>query len=294
MKTSKTLLANILYPLIAGDDASGSGGDGGDGNEFRDSLPEEIRGNSAFDNVKDLNDLATQYVNAQSFLGSSIRIPSENASDEDRQKFYDKVLNAAPNLMPKPNMEDSASVAAVYAALGRPADADTYALEGVELSPEMKKAAHEAGLTQDQFKAVYQQFVQPSIDNNAAHLAQLKAGRDELAKEWGYAFQTKEQTAQALLQKTSAPTSLVEAAQKGELNADTLRWIDSLVTSIGKEGLDLVNHGQGGGRMTPAEAKAQIAEIMNNRAHPYWNAADPQNAQAKQDVLDLHRIAGKM
>lgn len=278
----------LLMSLIAGDEPNGDD----QTNEFRDSLPEDIRGNSAFDNVKDLGDLATQYVNAQSFLGSSIRIPSENSSDEDRQKFYDKVLNAAPNLMPKPDADDEASIAAVYAALGRPADADTYALEGVELTPEMKKAAHEAGLTQSQFAAVYKQFVQPSLDNGAARQAQLEQGRELLAKEWGYAFQTKEQTAQALLAKTGAPAELQESAAKGKLNADTLRWVDQLVTSIGKEGLDLVNHGQGGGRMTPAEAKAQIAEIMGNRQHAYWNASDPRHAQAKQDLVDLHRIAG--
>lgn len=275
-----------LTPLIAGDET-------GDGNKtWMEAIPEDIRGSSALENVKDIGDLASQFVNAQSFLGSSIRIPSENASDEDRQKFYDKVLKSAPTLMPKPNPDDPNSVAAVYSALGRPADPDTYAIEGAELTPEMKKAAHEAGLTQDQFKEVYSKFVHPSIEQNAAHQASVKQGREELAKEWGFAFQTKEQTAHALLQKTNAPSSLVEAAQKGELNADTLRWIDSLATSIGREGLDLVNHGQGGSRMTPSEAKAQINEIMSNRQHAYWNASDPSHEKAKLDVLELHRLAG--
>ena len=278
-------VTNFILPMVAGDEPNG-------GTDWRESLPEDIRGNAALANVKDVGDLANQFVNAQSFLGSSIRIPSENASDEDRQKFYDKVLNHAPNLMPKPNKDDPAAVAAVYAALGRPADPDSYALEGAELSPEMKKAAHDAGLTPDQFAQVYKQFVLPSLNANAAHLAEVKQGRDALAQEWGYAFQTKEQTAQALLEKTGAPSQLIEAAKKGQLNADTLRWVDQLATSIGREGLDLVNHGQGGGRMTPAEAKAQISEIMNNRSHAYWNASDPMHEQAKKDIVDLHRIAG--
>ncbi|CAL9954889.1 hypothetical protein VPHK225_0005 [Vibrio phage K225] len=283
MKLNK--ITQGILPLRAGDEPSG-----GD-KTWLESLPEDIRGNSALENVKDIGDLANQFVNAQSFLGSSIRIPSENAGEEDTQKFYEKVLKHAPNLMPVPNLEDEAGLNAIFSKLGRPADADTYAIENVELTPEMKKAAHEAGLTQAQFKAVYGQFIQPSIEAGSAHKAEVKAGRDKLAEEWGYAFQTKEQTAQALLAKTGAPQALVDAAAKGELNADTLRWVDSLATSIGKEGLDLVNHGQQGGRMTPAEASAQINEIMMNKEHAFWKASNPGHEQAKRDIVDLQRIA---
>lgn len=289
----KTILLKAMlssFPLRAGDEPNGDGDD--NDKSWLEALPEDIRGSNALGNVKDVADLATQFVNQQSLLGSSIRIPSENAGEEDRQKFYDKVLKNAPNLMPKPDLEDEAAMAAIYAQLGRPADADTYALEGVELSPEMKKAAHDAGLTQAQFAKVFANFVKPALDDSAAHKAAVKQGRDELAEEWGYAFQTKEQTAQALLEKTGAPTALVEAAARGELNADTLRWVDSLATSIGREGLDIVNHGSsGGGRMTPAEAKAQVGEIMANRNHPFWNASNPAHEQAKKDMVDLQRIA---
>ena len=276
---------NTYLPLIAGEEA------GGEDKSWLDSLPEDIRGNSAFENVKDVGDLANQFVNAQSFLGSSIRIPSENAGEEDLTKFYDKVLKHAPNLMPKPDAGDEASINAVLSALGRPADPSTYAIEGAELTDDLRKVAHEMGLTQAQFEKMYQGFVKPSLESSVAQEAETKAGRDALAKEWGYAFQTKEQTAQALLEKTGAPSALVEAAKAGSLNADTLRWIDSMVTSIGKEGLDLVNHGQGGHRMTPAEAKAQVNEIMSNRNHAYWNASDPLHEQAKKDIVELHRIS---
>lgn len=277
-----------VWPLIAGDESQGD-----QTPNFRESLPEDLRGNSVFDNVKDLTDLATQFANAQSFLGSSIRIPSENASEEDRKKFYEKVMKHAPSLMPKPDPADETAVQTVLAALGRPADPSSYNIEGAQLSDDLKKAAHEAGLTQNQFAKMYQTLIKPSLDSSAARAAEVEKGRAELAKEWGYAFQVKEQTAQALLQKTGAPAELVDAAAKGQLNANTLRWLDQLATSIGREGLDLVNHGQGGNRMTPAEAQAQINEIMNNRSHAYWNTSDPAHKQAVKDVVDLHRVMGR-
>ena len=280
----------LYYPI-----PTGELGDQGTGEQstWRDSLPdtlpEDIRNSKSLDNIKDISDLVTQHVNAQSLIGNSLRIPSENAGQEDRQKFYDKVLKHAPDLMPKPNLEDEAAMNMVYSQLGRPADSGSYQLEGVTLPDDMKKAAHEAGLTQEQFEKVYSNFVKPSLDANTQHLSKVKEGREALAKEWGFAFQTKEQQAHAILQKTNAPTALVQAAANGELNAETLKWVDGLVTSIGKEGLDAVNHGEASGRMTPAEAKAQIQEILNNP--DYRNAKSVNQKPLMQKMIDLQRIS---
>jgi hypothetical protein len=255
-------------------------------------LPEEMRTNAAFTDIKDLGALGTSFINAQQLIGQpNIRIPSENASAEDMTAFHEKIAKHAPTMMPKPNLEDEASVNAILAALGRPADAETYALEGATLTPEMKKMAHEMGLTQKQFGKMYEQVVKPNMDADAARNADLEKGRSELAAEWGYAFQTKEQQAQGILEKTGAPPALIEQAKAGKLGAETLRWMDSLVKTIGKEGLNIVNNHGGDTRITPAEASAQINEIMNNSAHPYWNKQDPANGAAMKTMIDLQRLA---
>ena len=267
----------------------------GDGEEasWRDALPEEMRGNASLADVKDVASLAQQFISAQSHIGSSIRIPSENAGAEDLQTFHDKILRHAPNLMPVPNLEDEAGVAAIMSKLGRPADAATYALEGTTPTEDMKKLAHEMGLNQAQFAKMYNGVFKPELENQAANSAANKAGRDALAQEWGYAFQTKEREAQAILEKTGAPAGLIEQAKTGKLGADTLRWMDSLVTSLGSEGLNIVGNDGGGGRMTPAEASAQIGEMMNNPTHAYWNAQDMGHKKAMTDMLDLQRIANQ-
>lgn len=262
--------------------------------DWKDSLPEGIRSNPVFSDIKDLGALGTSFINAQSLIGQpSIRIPSENASEDDIKVFHEKVMKHAPNFMPKPDVDDDANVNAVLTALGRPADADTYAIEGATLTPEMKKQAHEMGLTQKQFSKMYEAVIKPNMEAQAASEAANKAGRDALAQEWGYAFQTKEQQAQAILEKTGAPAQLVEQAKAGKLGAETLRWMDSLVTSLGSEGLNIVGDHGGGGSMTKAEASAQIQEMMNNQDHAYWNRQDPQNASAIKTMLDLQRIANQ-
>jgi hypothetical protein len=266
----------------------------GDGDaDWKDSLPEEMRGDAAFADIKDLAALGTSFINAQKMIGQpNIRIPSAEAGEEDMLKFHEKIMKHAPNLMPVPAADDEAGINVILGKMGRPADADTYALEGATLTPEMKTLAHGMGLTQAQFAKLYEGVYKPNMENASAGEAALKSGRDLLAKEWGYAFQTKEQQAQAILEKTGAPAKLVEQAKAGKLGAETLRWMDSLVTSLGSEGLNIVgNSGGGDARITPTEATAQINEMMNNPAHPYWHATDPGSPAARKTMIDLQRIA---
>lgn len=278
---------NSLVPLAHGE------GDGGD-KDWKDVLPEEMRGNAVFADIKDIGALGTSFINAQSLIGQpAIRIPSENASDEDVKSFYEKVIKHAPNLMPKPDLNDESAISAIMASLGRPADAETYSIEGATLTPEMKKQAHEMNLTQKQFAKMYEKVIKPNIEAQAANEATTKAGRDALAKEWGYAFQGKEKDAQTVLEKTGAPAQLIEQAKAGKLGADTLRWMDRLVTALGSEGLNIIGNEGGNGRMTKAEASAQIQEMISNPKHAYWNKMDVGNASAMKDMIDLQRIANQ-
>ena len=47
--------------------------------DWRASLPEDIRGAKALESVKDVDSLAKQFLDAQSHIGNSIRITSEEA-----------------------------------------------------------------------------------------------------------------------------------------------------------------------------------------------------------------------
>ena len=60
--------------------------------DWRSAIPEDVRGSPSLQNIESIEDLATQFVNAQGLIGNSIRIPSDNASDEDRAAFRQKLL----------------------------------------------------------------------------------------------------------------------------------------------------------------------------------------------------------
>ena len=50
--------------------------------DFRSSLPEDLREEASLADIKDVGSLAKSYVNAQRMLGSSIRIPGQDAGEE--------------------------------------------------------------------------------------------------------------------------------------------------------------------------------------------------------------------
>ena len=66
------------------EEANGDGGNG-DGGNWRDSLPDDLKGNAALANFEDVGQMAKSFVDMKSYQGNSIHIPGEDAGDEDRR-----------------------------------------------------------------------------------------------------------------------------------------------------------------------------------------------------------------
>ena len=85
--------------------------------DWRSTIPEEIRGHKSLDHIQDVGALAKSYVNAQSMIGADkVAIPGKHATDDDWIE--------------------------VYARLGRPDSPEGYELqnnlaEGVEADEQM-------------------------------------------------------------------------------------------------------------------------------------------------------------
>ena len=62
--------------------------DGTFSENWKESLPEEIRGDKSLDVVTDFNGLVSQHINAQKMLGKDkVVLPGPNATDEERGAF---------------------------------------------------------------------------------------------------------------------------------------------------------------------------------------------------------------
>jgi len=110
--------------------------------DWRSSIPEDIRGHKSLDHISDVGALAKSYVHAQSMIGADkIVMPGKTSSPEDWDEFYNRI--------------------------GRPQSSEEYNLpepQEFEADPEMtswyRQTAHEIGLTENQAAKLYDAYNQ--------------------------------------------------------------------------------------------------------------------------------------
>lgn len=284
-----------------GGEGGASGGAAPEGDQTPnvfDSLPDEAKVKLQQNGIKDIDGLVKNWQDAQSYMGSSIRIPSEDAGDEDRQKFYEKLQKHAPNLIPRPDPEDKDGYNALMRSLGLPEKGDEYEvpeLEDYKPSDEavekLRDMAHKAGLTKSQFKELASELFREEAQSISAAQEAAEADLAGLKKEWGSAFDERKNRAVKTLELSGAPDGLVQAAKDGQVGADVYQWLYSLSSNFKGEGVNAGNDQGSGNTMTPAEAEAQIQDIYGNRSHPFWNAGHPDHQKALKKMVELGKLA---
>lgn len=270
-----------------GTGATGAAAGGASGGQaapaaFAEQLPEDIRGEAAFRDIKDLGSLAKGYLNAQKMLGH----PRENLV----------VLPAGP--------DDADGWNAVYARLGRPEKADDYKLpagpEGLTVDPKLQSAflasAHAAGLSTKQAAEIfggYQSAVAARMSEDAAAATAAKdATVAALKQEWGAAFDGKVQLAKAALQHYGDPelTALLDSGAGNDP-----RWIKTFARmgeQLAEDGVIGRAAGGGQGVLSPGEAQQQINGLMADKDFMavYRNARSPGHADAVAKMQALYEM----
>jgi hypothetical protein len=235
--------------------------------DWRMSLPPELRENPTIKDTPSVETLAKRLVDTKSMLGNSIRVPGPDASEEDRQKFLNTLLEKDVGLMQRPDPTNDDSVMNTLRALGLPEKPDEYYRPedwvGVDENRFMTIAeqAHKAGLTKRQFETMARNMAE--LDNQyVQHARQEQAAKmGELRTEWGKAFEQKTQRAAVIAKQLEMPESLQEALAQGNVDVSTYRWLDSMAEKFGSEGNSLV---QGAGAIsayTPSEIRARRDEL---------------------------------
>lgn len=248
--------------------------------------------------IKDVQGLIKQHMDAQSYIGNSIRVPGEDAGEDDRKAFYEKLRKHAPDLIPAPN--DPESKEKVFQALGKPEKPDEYQVEVPEAMGSQfdddrlnmfREAAHKHNLTKEQFEGVMKDVLGADAASYENVMAEVEKSKQQLKSEWGQAYDQRVGTVNKLIESTGAPDSLVQMAKNGDLDPSVVKWMYDLTVRMGSdESLNLsVDHGQGS--MTPSEANDRLNEILSNREHPYWNASHPDHKNAVDKVIKLGRAA---
>jgi hypothetical protein len=257
-------------------------------------LPDDLRDDPSLKDFNDLPALAKSYRDTKAFVGSSIRPPGPDADAATKKDFYDKLQKHAPHLVPMPADNDEEGQKVLWGKLGRPADAKEYdfkSADGIEVDLDsLRELAKDAGMTKSQFT----KLATRTAEGRAKVTADLKADNDKLRGEWGQAYEPKLSAAASAAAKLKAPENVIAAIKAGKMHSNQLKLWDEIAKAIGAEPNELgKQNNSGAGAMTPAEAEAQIAEIMGRADNAYFTQNHPEHERLKARVVELGKFIAK-
>lgn len=178
------------------------------------------------------------------------------------------------------NPDDQKAWGDVYNKLGRPAEASAYEFgdvvlpqSGVDLSPDFRAWAHNAGLTQRQAKGIFDSFqgrmTQLQTESQEQVALQTENDLASLRTLWGNAFDAKIQAGSRFAQRFGLDTEKLTQLEGVLGTRGLLEFTAMIGEAIGEHAgppRDLVSEGQEGQfGITPAHAKAKISELKGDK-----------------------------
>lgn len=268
----------------AGGAGEGAGADAGAGagkeagvswDSLKGQIPKELAGEKVWESVKDFPGLAKQFVDSQKMIGGSVRVPKEDATQEEWDKFHAK--------------------------LGRPESADGYQFPLPEVAHgewnkdavgAFKKAAHGLGLTPRQAQGIMTMYADLERQAVKARGGATEARIGELKAEWGEAFKNN------LAIAKSATRQVFGQKFIDMLNRTGLGDDPDLIRGMVRVGKDLMEDGVievGEGFSSLDSVTDEINKVMNLDAegrakHPYWNDKLAGHKEAVDKMFSLREI----
>jgi len=232
----------------AGAAASGAAGD------WKTSLPDDLKNEPMFANIKDIPTLAKSYVNAQRLVGADkIALPQKNWTEAQYADFF-KAIG-------RPDAPDGYSFKVEADKLPRGFNIDDGKLKAT------KEFLHKSGLTDKQANDVLKYYLDSTSGEYVSALQQREAQRTqaiaELKTEFGEKYEANLDVARSVLRKFGDDKLIatLEATGMGD-NPQMIR----LFAKLGEALLDDTARGDGAGLVVggAAEAQAEISKLRGD------------------------------
>lgn len=251
----------------------------------KEALPEELHSIPFLQDTTDLAGFVNTLTHASQYMGNSIRIPSENAGDEDLAAFHEKLQSRVPNLM-QVDVSTPEGQTALFKKLGLPEDAAGYGA-GDDFKW-LAEVAQKSNMTKTQFESL----VSNLGETNTARTAESKAAQaqaiSDLHTEWGLAKPKNMENIKGLAKLTGAPESLLKSIEDGTADVSTIKWMSDLAGKFEQSANFHVDANNPEGHVTPAEAAIQIQEIVDNPE--YWKQGSAIGAGLRKKMLELQAM----
>ena len=246
-------------------------GSGSDNQEdWRSSLPDELKNDATLQNFKDVESLAKTVVHQQKVLGSRIPIPK---TDEEKSELYTK--------------------------LGRPESGEAYEFTIPETHKshfnedqvkEFRNVAHQIGLNNDQTKALID-FQVKSVDHElqrrSTDLSVAKRDTEDLLKkEWGYDYDKQVRNAERALNVYGDD----EIKQLMESDAGNNPAVIKMFARLGAEVTeDMAKNTQNNSLATsPLDAQSEIDNIFSDPKDAYHDNMHKDHLNRVEYMRQLH------
>jgi hypothetical protein len=254
--------------------------------DWRNTLPEDLQSDPALMDFKDLTGLAKSYVHTKKMVGADkIPIPGQDADDETWADVYNK--------------------------LGRPEGPDKYAITRPEEFPDgfnyneqleldFRAEVHKLGLSNKQANGLWNMLQNKAIDSykgiTGKHVERLAGDEKTLKGEWGEAYDEKIKIGNKVLvaAETKLPGFSDWAKKSGLINEPKFKQFLTLLGETASE--EQIGPGEPSDKLTPAEAKAKLSSIRNDKTNPkneaYWNKRHPDHKEVVEETYNLEALTG--
>ena len=262
---------------------------------WRDQLPEDIKANGVLDDVKTIDQMATMIVNGRRLQTTQISIPSVDASPEKRTEFLADLQTMVPDLV---YVGEGADLSVLHDRMGRPKTAEEYKLGDIPdpLKGNFTKLAgkaHELGVTEAQLKGITESIVGDYTESLNLAATATEAGKAEVKALFGEAAPEKMTAAADFAKQLGFDEGLVSAIRDGTVGVNNMKAFDDVMQGFGNVG-PRIGDDPGGDpalHLTPDQAELQLAEIFDNKDHPFHQGASPAHDAAVKKVVELTRAA---
>ena len=252
----------------------------------------------SIDKFQTWEDLEKGYRELEAYRGTSVRIPTPEAGEQDWAEFNEKIMQV-PGVVRLPG--EGEDPGAFYARLGKPDAPDKYefeAPEGYQPDPADQQAlaqfAFDNNLTREQANSLHSYLATNIAETEKAQMEagvqELKGLQDKWGKAYDHNFALAQNAARALNDQIPGIYDQVKELDPSQpYNTMAIQMLKVLGDMMGEKGV--VDAQRPDGIMSPDEAMLKAQDIRNNPDHPYNNELDPAHMSAQKQMADLYKIA---
>lgn len=241
---------------------------------WRDSLPEDLKGNASLAQFTDVNNLAKSYVEAQKLVGKKGVFPPdwEKSTDEEKTAFFKSIG--------QPEFEKFD--------VKLPKDQQV----NEDFVKKYKELAHKTGLLPTQAQSLMDWYIGHEKQTLGALALAKKTASEEaiggLKKEWGEGYDKNLALAKMAVREVGGQDFLKYLDDSGEgNNPQVIKMLAKVGKLLGEDKVRGIS--SGGFGSSPAEIRGEIDKMMSDVKGPYFDPGHPGHKQAVAKMEGLYQ-----